>query len=385
MKNPLALAIATFVLLDLGTLAFSYSIARQVEKDAVAINLAGRQRMLSQRITKAALLATDTTRSTTRRIESSNEVAQAYQMFLRTLSAFAEGGETVGGDGRAVRLDPVQGKAALLVGNVRGSLERWPNAPTDYAELEHFSHFMVDHNGDILDSMNRLTSELENESIATVTRLRIAQTLAFILSLGNFIFILFGMRRAQRRAEAASLTDTLTGLLNRGGFYKQLEAALNRSHTQQEPLAVMLIDLNDFKAVNDNYGHAAGDATLCEVARRLQDVSTHGWICGRLGGDEFALICPGLEAERLATVAQYLSGILSGVPGGELVISASVGFAAAKPRQTADEVIADADAMMYSVKGNHHVSGSHRDKRRQIDTPLFGETPHPQETPGREN
>jgi len=383
VKTPLALAIATFVLLDLGTLAFSYSIARQVEKDAVAINLAGRQRMLSQRITKATLLATNPTRSEAQRMASSTEVGQAYQIFLRTLSAFAEGGETVGGDGRPVQLDAVNGKAALLVGNVRGSLERWPNAPTESRELESFSQFMVEHNGEILDSMNRLTSELENESIATVTRLRIAQTFAFILSLVNFIFILMGMRRAQRRAEAASLTDTLTGLLNRGGFYKQLEAALSRSHTLQEPLAVMLIDMNEFKAVNDNYGHAAGDATLCEVARRLQDLSTHGWICGRLGGDEFAVICPGLEAEKLASVAQYLSGILSGVPGGELVISASVGFAAAKPQQTADEVIANADAMMYSIKGNHHVSGSHRDKRRQIDLPLFEGTPHPQEMPGR--
>lgn len=364
MKNPLTLAIATFVLLDLGTLAFSYSIARQVEKDAVAINLAGRQRMLSQRITKAALLTTSPTRNAAQRMESLIEVDRAYQMFQRTLSAFAEGGETVGGDGRPVQLDPVQGKAALLVGNVRGSLERWPNAPTEHPELESFSQFMVEHNGEILDSMNRLTSELENESIATVTRLRIAQTFAFILSLANFIFILAGMRRAQRRAEVASITDTLTGLLNRGGFYKQLEAALSRSHSQQEPLAVMLIDMNEFKAVNDNYGHAAGDATLCEVARRLRDLSTHGWICGRLGGDEFAVICPGLEAEKLATVAQYLSGILSGVPGGELVISASVGFAAAKPQQTADEVIADADATMYTVKGSRHNLVNHRNTQR---------------------
>lgn len=372
MKNHLVLAVATFVLLDLCTLAFSYSIGQQVEKDAIAINLAGRQRMLSQRFTKAALLATISTRSDAQRSESSSEVSQAYRLFLRTLSAFADGGETAGGDGRPVLLDPVRGKAAVLVGNVRGSLAQWPDAPTELAELERFSRFMIDHNGEILDAMNRLTSELEHESVVTVTRLRIAQSLAFILSLGNFILILIGMRRAQQRAEAAAETDALTGLLNRGGFYMKLEEALERRHTSREPFGVMLIDLNEFKAVNDRFGHAAGDATLREVARRLKDLNSHGWICGRLGGDEFAVICPQLEAEKMQSVAHYLSGILSGIPGGEMVISASVGFAPANSQRTADEIIADADAMMYSVKGNRHNSGSHRDSRRHLDASFFG-------------
>ena len=365
MKHHLTLAVATFVLLDLGTLAFSYTIARHVEKDAVAINLAGRQRMLSQRITKAALLATSPTRSETQRAESVAEVNQAYQTFSRTLSAFADGGETVGGDGRPVQLEAVQGKAALLVGKVRGLLDHWPQVPADYAEMERFSQFMGERNGEILDSMNRLTTELEHESVAAVSRLRIAQTLAFLLSLGNFFFILMGMQRARVDAEKASVTDALTGLLNRGGLYRELDAALAHSASSNTALGVMLLDLNGFKSVNDNFGHAAGDATLREVARRLLDLKTRGWVCGRLGGDEFAVICPGLDAEALAAAAHYINSILSGIPGGELVVSASVGWASVKPQQTADEVIAVADAMMYSIKNDHHAAGSHRDKQRQ--------------------
>jgi diguanylate cyclase (GGDEF)-like protein len=365
MKKHLALAVATFVLLDLGTLAFSYSISRQVEKDAVAINLAGRQRMLSQRITKAALLATNPSRSEIQRTESAAEVTQAYLTFRRTLSAFAEGGETVGGDGRLVHLDGVQGKSALLVGKVRGLLDSWPSAPTEYADLERFSYFMGERNGEILDAMNQLTTALEHESVAAVSRLRIAQTLAFTLSLGNFAFILVGMHRARRDAETESVTDSLTGLLNRGGFYRELDAALERRTALNTPLGVMLLDLDGFKEVNDSYGHAAGDATLCEVARRLLDLSHQGWVCGRLGGDEYAVICPGLAPEPLAAAAQYLSSVLSGIPGGGLVVSASVGWASVEPQQTADDVIAAADAMMYSVKNDHHIARGFRDRQRQ--------------------
>jgi len=364
MKSRLILAVATFVVLDLGTLAFSYTIARQVEKDAVAINLAGRQRMLSQRITKAALLAVNAERSETQRAESTAELGQAYKVFNRTLSAFAEGGETVGGDGRPVQLDSVQGKAALLLGEVRGVLQTWPQAPTSPTDLVRFSHFMNDRNGEVLDFMNRLTTELERESIASVSRLRIAQSIAFFLSLINFLFILYGMHRARLTAESASVTDALTGLLNRGGLYRELDAALERRRTSDVPLGVMLLDLNEFKAVNDNYGHAAGDATLREVARRIRGFCKPGWMCGRLGGDEFAVVCPGQTPQALAESAQQLSSILGGIPGGGLTVSASVGWASVEPEQSADEVIAVVDAKMYMVKKSHHMARSHRDKAR---------------------
>ena len=131
MKHHLTLAVATFVLLDLGTLAFSYTIARHVEKDAVAINLAGRQRMLSQRLTKAALLAGAPSRSEVQRANSAAELGQANLTFRRTLAAFANGGETIGGDGRPVQLESVQGKAALLDARLKVDLDHWPQVPTD--------------------------------------------------------------------------------------------------------------------------------------------------------------------------------------------------------------------------------------------------------------
>lgn len=364
MKNRMALAIATFLLLDLGALAFSYTIARQVEKDAVAINLSGRQRMLSQRITKAALLATDTRRSATQRQESLDEVKLTYNLFRRTLTAFAHGGSTAGGDGREVELDGVTGKAALLVGEVQGTLDPWPHTPASRSELESFAHFMVEHNNDILDAMNQLTTALEKQSVAAVSKLRIAQTLAFTLSVFNFIGILLGMHRARVRAETQSQTDALTGLLNRGGFYTALQAALQQRDTTGQPLGVMLLDLDGFKAVNDTYGHATGDETLKEVARRLKGLDFKGWKYGRLGGDEFAIISPELDAQRLASAGAHVASVLAGIPGGGTTVSASVGWVCVESHQTADVAIAAADAMMYAAKSQNRLARSHRETAR---------------------
>lgn len=365
MKNHLAVAVATFVLLDLCALAFSYSIARQVERDAVAINLAGRQRMLSQRVTKAAVLATAPTRSEAQRSAFAQEADEAYQLFRKTLAAFAKGGDTEGGDGRTVHVDAVNGKAALLVGEVQGLLNTWPEVPADAEQLAAFTGFMIERNAGVLEAMNRLTTVLEHQSVTAVSRLRVAQGLAFSLSLANFIFILFGMHRARLVAEVQSETDALTGLRNRGGFYTALDRAMAWHVQSAEPLGVLLLDLNGFKAVNDTQGHAAGDATLREVARRLVGLRGKGWICARLGGDEFAILCPGLNAEQLAAAGQHVSKVLAGVPGGALEVSASVGWTHVAPGQTPDEVVAAADAAMYAAKNEHRLARTYRDGARR--------------------
>ena len=100
------------------------------------------------------------------------------------------------------------------------------------------------------------------------------------------------------------------------------------------------------------------------MARRLRDFCAQGWVCGRLGGDEFAVVCPGIAAESLVGAAEQLSNILSGVPGGGRTVSASVGWACAEPGQAADEVIALADAKMYSTKRERYAAKSYRDKQR---------------------
>jgi diguanylate cyclase (GGDEF)-like protein len=101
-----------------------------------------------------------------------------------------------------------------------------------------------------------------------------------------------------------SRSDALTGSLNRRGFEERVESELARSARNGRPLSLMLLDLNGFKAVNDEQGHAAGDDLLCSVVDTLKAAVRTSDVVGRMGGDEFAVLSPGAgrqEAEQLAS------------------------------------------------------------------------------------
>ena len=348
--KKMLLAILTFIVLDLFVLALSFVISGKLDRDATAINLAGRQRMLSQRVTMSALLATDSSLDAPRRRAAAAEVTRAYRLFRSTLQSFAAGGAAVGADESAVVLDAVQGPPALQVANVIGILEPWPAAPVDDAGLRAFAAFMVANNDAILSAMNRLTSETEKRSQALVLRLRIIQSTAFLLSLVNFIVILRMLDQARRRAVSASQTDPLTGTANRAGLFQALEHALQSFHAEGVPMGVILVDLDNFKAVNDRLGHSSGDATLREVARLIGTCSRPGWTFGRLGGDEFAVVCAGCPEAELQQVAGEIARVLDQVRVEEPRVTGSVGHAAANAGITADALFAAADARMYQHK-----------------------------------
>ena len=346
-NRRLMLAIALFVLFDLGTLAFNFQIAHQVEQDAVAINLSGRQRMLSQRTTKAALLATLPERTAGLRQASAEEAQAAWKLFRHTLDAFEHGGMATGGNGRPAELHAVEGAAIPLVRQAQQLA-----AQAQDVDIDTLVRFASDNNDELLRLMNALTSELERQSVAAVARLRLAQTLAFCLSLGNFFLILREMQRARRRAEREAVTDPLTRLLNRGGLYASLERALAHYRETGEPLGVILLDLDGFKAVNDTCGHAAGDDALVETARRINEWLPEGWRAGRLGGDEFAVICRGADEAQLQQMAERLDMQLADIPVGGCRVSASVGYASASAVAdcSADALMAAADAAMFVHK-----------------------------------
>ncbi|GAA2350585.1 diguanylate cyclase domain-containing protein [Dactylosporangium salmoneum] len=150
----------------------------------------------------------------------------------------------------------------------------------------------------------------------------------------------------------AAYHDALTGLPNRAMLWQHLSAAA----AEPSPYAVLLIDLNDFKTVNDTHGHQAGDDLLTGVAHRLRDAGLaldRRALAARLGGDEFAVLLPGAgtqPAERLA--AALRACFLQPFPtsAGRLTAHGSVGVAVAAPGQHPDEVLADADAAMYRAK-----------------------------------
>jgi diguanylate cyclase (GGDEF)-like protein len=143
--------------------------------------------------------------------------------------------------------------------------------------------------------------------------------------------------------------DALTGLANRGLFMRQLHEGLAAG-----PVTVFLIDLDDFKPVNDAFGHATGDQLLIEVARRLRTGVRTGDCVARLGGDEFAVLMSGLSAARGDEVLDELAGLLRGtvrIGVADVPLRASVGMAAGRHGEhDPDSLLHAADMAMYAVK-----------------------------------
>lgn len=161
----------------------------------------------------------------------------------------------------------------------------------------------------------------------------------------------------ERELERLARTDPMTGVLNRRGFFAQAEAMFARA-TPQAPVCAVVADLDDFKSLNDAYGHSAGDAAITAAAQALAGV-VEGWggVVGRLGGDEFCALVPAMPELRAALLAERLRGalgtLLVAYEGRVIRAGASVGAAAQSPEDASlDALVARADAALYKVKMN---------------------------------
>ncbi|AXV09797.1 diguanylate cyclase/phosphodiesterase (GGDEF & EAL domains) with PAS/PAC sensor(s) (plasmid) [Euzebya pacifica] len=158
--------------------------------------------------------------------------------------------------------------------------------------------------------------------------------------------------------ELDAIQDPLTGLLNRRAFDEQAEAIIERAGRTSGRVALYLIDLNDFKTINDTLGHQIGDEVLVQIAKRLTDATPEGGLVARLGGDEFAVLLPsvaGLDAagDQAGVLADAMAGDLPVTdPAVETVTtSGSVGVAVTGPNwRTLGEAFRAADAAMYTAK-----------------------------------
>jgi diguanylate cyclase len=169
----------------------------------------------------------------------------------------------------------------------------------------------------------------------------------------------------EEELERLSRHDSLTGLLNRRCFDEALEAQLAYTRRYGSGGALLVLDLDRFKQINDVLGHAAGDAALCEVARVLSEnvrqtdtVARAANVIARLGGDEFALLLPEVDAAAAEAVAARLVAALAASPlsieGREVPLCTSVGIALYDENgcPPADELLAAADHAMYAVKAS---------------------------------
>ncbi|PWW21113.1 diguanylate cyclase (GGDEF)-like protein [Geodermatophilus normandii] len=164
-----------------------------------------------------------------------------------------------------------------------------------------------------------------------------------------------GRRRAEEALAHSVLHDGLTGLANRALFTDRVGQALRRTVRGGGSAAVLSIDLDGFKAVNDSLGHAAGDALLREVATRLRTAVRADDTVARLGGDEFAVLVEQAgdgDDEALLTAARVLEVLARPValPGGAVTVSAGVGVAVGRGEVAGASLIGDADLALYAAK-----------------------------------
>jgi diguanylate cyclase (GGDEF)-like protein len=166
-----------------------------------------------------------------------------------------------------------------------------------------------------------------------------------------------------RKAENAellerSLRDPLTGIPNRLALLERLEVALSRAQRSHDLVAVMFCDLDDFKLVNDGYGHEFADGVLVEVARRLERLQRKSDTVARIGGDEFVVVCDGLhDVEESTKIASRIRDAIEHpivIDGRECLITASIGIATvhgtAVGHADPTTLLRNADAAMYRAK-----------------------------------
>lgn len=205
---------------------------------------------------------------------------------------------------------------------------------------------------------------------ADFTRVPIFRAAPFLLVIGLIWYIAEKERHLRRltrllladRAVMAELAhaarhDPLTGLLNRGAFVERLEEGLARAARQHRLVAVLFTDLDQFKVINDTWGHHAGDEVLVEVAHRLRTAARGEDCVARFAGDEFTLMAEDLNspADALA-LAERVTEALSmpiAIGGRELPLSSSTGVALAVTNTSPFELLTQADVAMYVAKSNH--------------------------------
>ncbi len=178
---------------------------------------------------------------------------------------------------------------------------------------------------------------------------RIAALAALVLAVAAAV--IWRMSRLNRELKRLSRTDALTGLVNRKAIDARLEAEVGRALRLKRGLAVLMMDIDHFKAVNDDFGHPAGDRVLATFGRLISDGVRRGDLAGRLGGEEFVVICPDTGPDEAMGAAERIRKAVETADFGlGRPVTVSAGVAVLRPGDRAPDLLGRADAALYDAK-----------------------------------
>jgi diguanylate cyclase (GGDEF)-like protein/PAS domain S-box-containing protein len=197
----------------------------------------------------------------------------------------------------------------------------------------------------------RLTIGAGGELFVAPARALSEEELSFVRAIAHTLASGLARLRDEERMRHEAVHDPLTGLANRTLLRDRLEHALARFERDRGETGVLFVDLDNFKQINDAHGHAAGDAALVELSRRLQTAVRPGDTIARLGGDEFVALCEHVDEESALAVGRRLLDAIRlpfTVGGADHELSASIGIALG--HSDPDVLLANADAATYRAK-----------------------------------
>ncbi|AOE87329.1 putative bifunctional diguanylate cyclase/phosphodiesterase [Pseudomonas sp. TCU-HL1] len=288
-------------------------------------------------------------------LQLSQQLDSARAFNASVLENAAEGILVVGEDGIINFANPamaqmLQGSVGNLEGQPLLNLIAYPEVGGEWKSSDFYRHWRQNETYRLHDaSLKTLGGERLPVALSSSPLPRLQRSMVVIA------LDMSAVRQLHAQLESQAITDALTGLLNRRGFHQALEASLARIERNGKRMAVLYLDLDGFKLINDSLGHEAGDRVLRRVAEQLKNCLRPYDILARMGGDEFTALLDTLDhPEDAARVAEKLIELVSvrhHIEGIDVTLGASVGIACfPECGQSVDGLLRAADIAMYEAK-----------------------------------